>query len=226
MTRLRRKSPYVHVPCHPLCLLRVLRRTCWIWRSKTTTKKTTVRNRATPQVCFSNKEVQPITTMYFQWTVSKIGKHLATVPFLLSPLEIIAKDNHDKWSIASKTFQQPENPHCPCNTAMETMEGFTTMHQVVIYLNSMSYLSGTISIMCQPSGLLTYKIEFPKICMLHGYRTLGQQLATKVSELVGCLWPIGSSTVLQIERSKVPVPLAADLFLFWVHSDLPQKLRC
>ena len=30
----------------------------------------------------------------------------------------------------------------------------------------------------------------------------------------------------QIERSRVPVPLAAEIyvFLFWVHSDLPQKL--
>ena len=32
------------------------------------------------------------TTMYFQWTVSKTGKYLATVQFLLSPLQV--KINH------------------------------------------------------------------------------------------------------------------------------------
>ena len=36
-----------------------------------------------------NKELQPITTMCLQWTVNKTGKYLATVQFLLSPLEII-----------------------------------------------------------------------------------------------------------------------------------------
>ena len=34
--------------------------------SKTTAKKTAVGKRATPQVIFSNKELHPITTMYFQ----------------------------------------------------------------------------------------------------------------------------------------------------------------
>ena len=45
--------------------------------------------KATPQVILNNKEVQPITAMYLQWTVNKTGKYLATVAFLLSPLEII-----------------------------------------------------------------------------------------------------------------------------------------
>ena len=47
--------------------------------------------KATPQVILNNKVVQPITTMYLQWTGSKTGKYLATVGFLrlLSPLEIV-----------------------------------------------------------------------------------------------------------------------------------------
>ena len=30
--------------------------------------------RAIPQVILNNKKLQPITTMYFQWTVNKTGK--------------------------------------------------------------------------------------------------------------------------------------------------------
>ena len=43
----------------------------------------------TLQVILNNKELQPITTLYLQWTVNKAGMYLATVQFLLSPLEII-----------------------------------------------------------------------------------------------------------------------------------------
>ena len=41
---------------------------------QTTAKKTGVGNRTLPQVIFSNKELLPITTMYFQLTVNKTGK--------------------------------------------------------------------------------------------------------------------------------------------------------
>ena len=56
--------------------------------SKTTTKKTAVGKRAIPQVIFSNKELQPITTMYFQWTSCEQDWNLeSAVPSLLSLLE-------------------------------------------------------------------------------------------------------------------------------------------
>ena len=36
-----------------------------LWEGRVEQKKTAVRKRATPQVIFSNKELQPIPTMYF-----------------------------------------------------------------------------------------------------------------------------------------------------------------
>ena len=48
---------------HPLCTYTFEK---GVVNSKTTAKKTAVRRRATPQVIFSNKELHPITTMYFQ----------------------------------------------------------------------------------------------------------------------------------------------------------------
>ena len=48
---------------------------CTTPSSKTTVKKTAVGNRTIPQVIFfNNKELQPVTTMYFQWIVNKTGK--------------------------------------------------------------------------------------------------------------------------------------------------------
>ena len=77
---------------HPR-VLRPLRRVCWIWSSKTTARKTAVVKRAIPQVILNTKELQPITTMYFQWTVNKTGKYKCyghcSIQVLLSSLEII-----------------------------------------------------------------------------------------------------------------------------------------
>ena len=64
-----------------------------IWSSKMTARnsarKTVVVKRAISQVILNHKGLQPVTTMYSQWTVNKTGNYLATVQFLLSPLEII-----------------------------------------------------------------------------------------------------------------------------------------
>ena len=76
---------------HPyLCILRHLRRACWTWLSKTTAKKTSVRKKATPQVIFSNKDLHPITTLY--WTVESIWSLFQFYCLLF------AKDNHDSAS--------------------------------------------------------------------------------------------------------------------------------
>ena len=58
----------VHALYHTLCALD-------LWdEHKTTVKKTAVGKRTIPQVIFNNKELQHVTTMYFQWIVNKTGK--------------------------------------------------------------------------------------------------------------------------------------------------------
>ena len=52
-----------HVPCHTLCVLRPLRRLMLIEQNDC---QTVVVKRPIPQVILNNKELQPITTMYFQ----------------------------------------------------------------------------------------------------------------------------------------------------------------
>ena len=68
--RMRSITPSVY-------LLKPLRRACWTWSSKTTAKKTAFGKRATPQVIFSNKELQPIAKIT---SSEQECKHLATVP--------------------------------------------------------------------------------------------------------------------------------------------------
>ena len=64
-----------HAPCHTPCVLGPLRRACWAKRLP----GRLVVKRAIPQVILNNKELQTMTTMYFQWTVNKTGKYLPTV---------------------------------------------------------------------------------------------------------------------------------------------------
>ena len=77
-----------HYICH--VYLGPLRRAFWTWlQSTAAVGKWAIWSSGE----FSNKELQPITTMYFQselWArLESIG--LATVPFLLSPLQIICQ---------------------------------------------------------------------------------------------------------------------------------------
>ena len=49
----------------------------WEWGDKIDTKKTAIGKTAIPWMMFNNKELQPIATVYFQWTVNKTGRLLA-----------------------------------------------------------------------------------------------------------------------------------------------------
>ena len=107
-------NAYAHAQCHTLCVLRRLRRACLgacqTGLSKTTAKKTAVRKRATPQVIFSNKELQRITAMYFLVNCEQDWEASDHCSISVVSSRKLAKDNHDNVSLSILAFkQQPGN---------------------------------------------------------------------------------------------------------------------